>query len=38
MQINFNDKTARSNTVQDIKYFKSQPSATQVKKVENIVF
>ena len=37
MQINSNDKTVRSNTVQDLKYFNSQSLSTTAKKGEKIV-
>ena len=38
MQIMSNDKTVRSNTVQDIKDFNSKSSATQAKKKRTISF
>ena len=37
MQIISNDRTVRSNTVQNSKIFSSQSLATQVKKGEQIV-
>ena len=37
MQFMSNDKTVKSNTVQVLKYFNSQPLATQAKKGEELV-
>ena len=37
MQIISSDKTIRSNTVQDLKEFNSQPLTTQAKKEEKLV-
>ena len=37
IQIIANDKTVRSDTVQDLKEFNSQPLATQAKKGEQLV-
>ena len=37
MQLISNDKTVRSNTVQDLKEFKNQSLATQAKKGEQLV-
>ena len=37
MQIITNGKTVRSNTVNDLKEIKNQPSATQAKKGEQLV-
>ena len=38
IQINANDKTVRSDTVQDLKKFNNQSLATQAKKGEEFVF
>ena len=38
IQINANDKTIRSDTVQDLKESINQPLATQAKKGEQLVF
>ena len=38
MQIISNDKTVRSDTIQDLKHLNSQFLATQVKKGEKLVF
>ena len=37
MQFLSNDKTVRSNTIQDLKEFNSQSLATQAKKGEQLV-
>ena len=37
MQINSNDKTVRSDTIQDLKDFNNQSLTTQAKKVERLV-
>ena len=37
MQITYNDKTVRSDTIQDIKGFNSQYLATQAEKGEQLV-
>ena len=37
IQITANDKTVRSDTVQDLKEFNSQSLATQAKKGEHLV-
>ena len=38
IQRNSNDKTVRTDTVQDLKEFNNQSSATQAKKGEQLVF